>query len=151
MRKALLGIVSLLFLSGCTAAVLPQYLSDKHPYKKEFFAGYDESVAAARMALDELGWKVSGEGDPMTYERQSSPSEKRIILFSEIRQTPLFLGTRYAKLNVMVRGIQDKTEIEIRYVTVTSVPFKSIQTYKNDATVQRIFEHIAKHLKVPSS
>lgn len=148
MRKFLLGIISIVLLSGCVAATLPQYLSDRNPYKKEYFAGYDESVAAVKTALGELGWKVAGEGDPMTYERQASPSEKRIILFFEIRQTPMFFGTRYGKLNVIVRGIQDKTEIEIRYVTVTSIPFKSFQTYKNDATVQRIFEHIATHLKV---
>ena len=34
MRKIFFSIISVILLSGCTAAVLPQYLSDKHPYKK---------------------------------------------------------------------------------------------------------------------
>ena len=151
MRKIFLGILSVVFLSGCVAATLPQYLSDKNPYKKEFFVGYDESVEAVKAALDELGWTVDGEGKPDVYERSISQSDKSVIIFSGIRQTPFFLGSRYAKLNVIVRGIQDKTEIEIRYVTVTSIPFRNIQSFKNDAAVRRIFEHIQKHLKVSSS
>lgn len=151
MRKIFLSIVSVVFLSGCTAAVLPQYLSDKHPYKKEFFVEYGASVASVKTALAELGWTVAGEGKPDVYERTVEQNDNSIIIFSEIRQTPMFLGTRYAKLNVLVRGIQDKTEIEIRYVTVTSIPFRNIQNYKNDATVKRIFDHIARHLKDTSS
>ncbi len=151
MRKTFIGIVSIVFLSGCVAAILPQYLSDKHPYKKEFFSDYAESVEAVKTALAELGWTIAGEGNLDVYERAVTPNDKSVIIFSEIRQTPMFLGSRYAKLNVIVRGIQNKTEIEIRYVTVTSLPFRNIQTYKNDATAQRIFEHIEKHLKAASS
>ena len=151
MRKILSGILSIVFLSGCVAAVLPQYLSDKHPYKKEFFSDYDESVEAVKTSLAELGWTVAGQGSPDVYERAVTPNDKSVIIFSEIRQTPMFFGSRYAKLNVIVRGIQDKTEIEIRYVTVTSVPFRNIETFRNDATVKRIFEHIEKYLKVSSS
>ena len=124
MRKVL-SIAALFFLTGCVAATLPQYLSDKHPYKKEFFTAYDQSVEAVKASLEELGWKVKGEGDPAVYERQAAAGEKAVILFSEIRATPLFLGSRYSKLNVIVRGIQDKTEIEIRYVIVA---FKKLMT-----------------------
>lgn len=135
-------------LAGCVSASLPQYLSDKNPYKKEFFVSYEKSVETVKASLAELGWKITAEGDADVYERNTSPEEKRVIIFSEIRQTPMFLGSRYARLNVIVRGVQDKTEIEIRYVTITSVLFRNMESFKNDAAVQRIFEHIKKNLGV---
>ena len=47
MRK-LLWVACMALLCGCTTAKIPQYLADKHPYKKQFYANYDAALKAAK-------------------------------------------------------------------------------------------------------
>lgn len=146
MKKAFL-LVSVLFLAGCVSTKLPQYLSDVNPYKKEFYAPFAQAAHAAQTALTEAGWKISGEGNPSVYEQSAGQRSQETILFTEVRQTPLFLGSRYYKVNVILRSNDTMTEVEIRYLTITAVPFKNIESYRNDKAVEKLFERIAELLK----
>jgi len=146
MRKVTL-LMSVLFLMGCVSTSIPNYLKDDHPYKKRYYKDFDHVLDNVTKALEELGWTVSGVADPYMYEKipDNAPGEgKKILLFTEIRQTPLFMGTRYAKLNVYIRFAKDTTEVEIRYLTLSSLSIKNIKSYRNDAAVERIFKKITK-------
>lgn len=146
MRK-FFWILCLTILYGCTTAKIPQYLADKNPYKKQFYASFEETLKAAQTTLQELGWRIAAEGDPAVYEEGSPRESKQIILFTEVRQTAMFLGSRYARMNVILRAKSEGTEIEIRYLTVNSLPFKNFESFKNERTVHRIFERIDQLLK----
>ena len=141
MRK-LLWVACMALLCGCTTAQIPQYLADKHPYKKQFYANYDAALKAAKSALSELGWQLAGEGDPAVYEVGAPREGQQIILFTEVRQTAMFLGSRYARMNIILRFQSNGTEIEVRYLTINSVPFKNIESFKNESAAHRVFERI---------
>ena len=150
MKKAIV-LFFLLFCVGCVSATIPHYLQDKSPYKKKFYASYDDTLKAVQTTLKDLGWKISSVSDPVVYEQNSASNNeaipKQILMFTDVRQTAFLLGTHYSKMNIFVRSLTEGTEVEIRYITVTSTPFKTLENYKNDNAVQRIFDHIEKVLK----
>ena len=149
MRKFLLFLL-VIELTGCVSAKIPNYLNDKVPYKRDFYAGYDETLSAVKESLENLGWKIASEADPAVYEAQlltGDADRKETLIFTNVRQTPFILGTRYAKMNILVRRLSETTEVEIRYVTITSTVFKSFENYKNDSAVARVFEQIEQLLK----
>ena len=149
MKKAI-ALLFLLFCAGCVSATIPHYLQDKSPYKKKFYSDYDNTFKAVQAALKDFGWKISSLSDPLVYEQNPATDEvlpKQVLLFTDVRPTAFFLGTRYAKMNIFVRSLSDGTEVEIRYLTVTSTPFKALENYKNDDAVQKIFDHIEKASK----
>lgn len=149
MKKIFLVLCAVV-LAGCVSAKIPTYLKDNVPYKKNFYAGYDETLAAVEQTIADLGWKVASKSDPTIYEAQvvtDDINRQEILIFTEIRQMPFMLGTRYSKMNIFVRRLSETTEIEIRYVTITSTLFKSFESYKHDAAVARVFEHIEGLLK----
>lgn len=147
MRKVL-SLFLVLVCVGCTSVHVPVYLPDKNPYTKRFYANHEEALIAITKALEDLGWEIEDTTDPSVYERNSTPDldEKEILIFTRTRQTPMFLGSRYAKINVYVRSKKEISEIEIRYLTVTSLPFRSFESYQNNSAVQRIFGRIAELL-----
>lgn len=140
--------VLILFCAGCVSANIPNYLKEEHPYKKKIYADYQKTVAATQEALKELGWTIAETTQPGVYEQEPSANSQyqATLLFTNIRQTALFLGTRYAKMNIYLRELADGTELEIRYLTVTSTPLRSFESYRNDSAVQKFFERIDQQL-----
>ena len=138
-------------LVGCASTVIPNYIQDKNAYKKQFYAHFDDVYEAAVKTLKEYGWTVNKAADPAQYERIPAGEEnqgQQVLLFTEIRQTPMFIGSRYARMNIFIRvSASDLTEIEIRYLTATNVLFKTWTSYRNDSAIRRLLEEIEKKLK----
>ena len=148
--KKILSILLLLSLAGCASITIPNYIHDKHPQLKTFYAPFDQVHAATLKALGDLGWKIEKEADPALYERGrqfQDISRQQILIFTDINQFSFFAGSRYARLNVFLHVTADKaTEVEVRYLKVTSVMFKTLYNYKNDRLVERIFNRIKENL-----
>ncbi|MCK5214968.1 MAG: hypothetical protein KAR05_06410 [Candidatus Omnitrophica bacterium] len=147
MRKALIFL--LIGLMGCASVQIPAYVKDKKPYTKRFYANYEQAYEALNKTLLDLGWEIEGTMDPAVYEQDSSSDldEKKTLVLTHIRQTPLFIGTRYAKMNIFLRSKKKISEFEIRYVTVTSLLFKNFTSYRNDSAAERMFEYLDKTIK----
>lgn len=135
-----------LFLTGCTSVQLPKYVQDKNPYTKEFYAHFDETLAAARQSISELDWKISDEVSPAEYEQTNQTNSKQVLLFTQTKQTSMFLFTRYTQINVYVRELKNATAVEVRYAVVTALPLKQFRGFRNDYFVNRLFALIAKKL-----
>ena len=149
--KKILSSFLLLTLVGCASIHIPNYIQDKNPYKRTFYAQYNEVRETTVQALKKFGWTIEKETEPSLFERQrgSGGDERQILLFTKIRETSLFVGSRYARINVYLRAAaNNETEVEIRYLTVTSAMFKSFNSYKNDRAVERIFKHIEEGLNL---
>ncbi|MFA5087443.1 MAG: hypothetical protein WC552_00245 [Candidatus Omnitrophota bacterium] len=150
MKKFLLILLAFLTCSGCVSARIPKYLGNDFPYKQRFYFSFEQVVSATQETLKDLGWQIEETADPAVYEQVFSlpgADKKQILIFTSIRQTPLFIGTRYAKMNIFLGESGDNnTEMEIRYLTVNSVLFKNFESYKNESAVKRILEHISKSL-----
>ena len=149
MKKILLGLLLMIF-AGCSTIDIPQYLQDKHPYQKTFYQSFDRTLEATRQTLTDLGWKVAKEVQPSVYERNRALEEgegKALLIFTDVRRTPFFLGSRYARLNIYLRGGDKVTEVEIRYLTLNSLALKTFRHYKNDAAAERIFKKIEEKLE----
>ena len=149
--KKLILLTLLMFLCGCASVDVPKYIKDDHPYKKTVYADFDEVFQATVKILKEFGWEVSGTSDPSVFERTASggdPQQKQILIFSKVRQMSLVLGSRYARINVYIRGKADsETEIEFRYVNVSSVFVKDFYNYRKDHLVDRMLQHIESLVK----
>ena len=151
MKKYLL--VLLFICWGCSSANIPAYLQSKNPYEQRFFAGHDKTLAAIIQTVEDLGWVIEEKTDPIVYEQRefNDLHENDVLIITATRQTPLFLGTRYARLNVYLRSKKNISEVEIRYLTVTSVVFKNFKDYRNDSEVRRIFDYIDEVLNKPQT
>lgn len=139
-----------LSIAGCTSVEIPPYVQDKNPYIQKFYAGFDEVLNAATITLEGQGWKIEKQTDPSVYEltklSDGSPS-REILVVTQVRMTSFFLGTRYSKLNVYVRALTERsTEVEVRSLNITSLPFKSFRGYKRDRFVKKFFDQIQSRL-----
>ena len=150
MRKVLYVFLLLMF-TGCASIIIPNYIQDKNPYKRTFYADFNKVREVTVKTFDDLGWTIEKESEPALFEREREPEDgsKQTLLFTEIREVSFFLGSRYTRLNTYLRETTDnETEVEIRYLTVTSVLFKSFYGYKSDRAVDRIFEDIESRLNL---
>ncbi len=148
--RKILFMVCVVTLAGCSTIDIPQYIQDKYPYQKTLYKSFDKTLEATRQALTDLGWTIDKEVQPSIYERNRVVEEgegQATLIFTDVRRTPFILGTRYAHLNIYLRGGEKVTEVEIRYLTLNSLAFKTFRHYKNDAATERIFKKIEENLE----
>ena len=67
MRK-MIWILLLLMCAGCVTVKVPKYLKDEFPYKKKFYASFEDALTATQRALKEAGWHVSDISSPTVFE-----------------------------------------------------------------------------------
>ena len=151
--KKILGALLLLAFCGCTSINVPNYIQDKYPYKKMFYAPFDRVYPATVKALEDSGWTVEEETDPALFElgrEVDANGVKQTLVFTKIRQFSFFLGSQYTRLNAYLRVTPDKAvEVEIRYLRITSTMFKAFNKFRNDRAVDRIFKRIEQSLNAP--
>ena len=150
MNKILL-ILALMAVSGCASINVPNYVKDEHPYKRSFYAPFEKVRAAADGALAEYGWTVIRESDPALFEvdrASEGGAQPQTLMFTEIRQTNFFVGSKYTRLNAFLRPLPDGAiEVEIRYLGISSILFKKSYQYRNDRAVNRIMAAIEQKIK----
>ena len=131
-------------LSGCVSISVPKYIKDKHPTTKTFLAPYDQVALATHQALDKLGWEVSEESDPGTFEHNRDEGEagKQTLIFTEIKEAARILYSRYSTVNVYLRALKDGTEVEVRTLARRPFLFMTFDSYHNDPLVNRLFAEI---------
>lgn len=140
------SLCGLVFLLGCANVIIPNYIKDVHPYKEKFYADFDHVLEVTKETLAEMGWKVDNSSDPSVFEHSEfveTPGAKQILIYTDSRQTSLIIASSYTRINVFIRsGIDNVTEVELRYMIVTSYPFKTFYNYRNDRSVHKIFDKI---------
>ncbi|MCK5012351.1 MAG: hypothetical protein KAS66_00880 [Candidatus Omnitrophica bacterium] len=149
MMKKLLWIALLLSFTGCVSSTIPNYIQDKNPYKKTFYGPFDKVQEAITKAFEESGWAIEKESRPDLFERDRGLGSvnKQTLIFTEVRQASFFVGSRYARINAYLNETaNNETAVEIRYLNVTLVMFKSFYRYKNDHAVEHIFSKIEENL-----
>jgi len=148
--RSLWSLAMTLILIGCGSTTIPHYIQDKHPYTKTFYADFFSAKQAAILALDDLGWSIEKEVDPKDFENTNSVDQaqrQQILLFSNIRKGKASLGLKNTRFNIYLREVSEReTEIEIRYLTLTTLSIKSFYDYRNDAIANKIFSMIDSHL-----
>ena len=122
----------------------------KYPVKQMMQKEYEGVDAAKIKALKGAGWKIAEEADPALLERRhesQDASRPKTVIFTQIRQLSFFVGSGYSRLNVFLNVAVDKaTEVEIRYVKVTTVGPKTLNNFKNDKLVNRLLKRIEENL-----
>lgn len=150
MKKILL-VLLLLSFAGCASITIPNYIQDKNPYEKIFYAQFDQVRTAITKTFEASGWTIEKESEPALFERERDleGGDEQTLIFTDVRQISFFVGSRYIRVNAYVHGIaNNETEVEIRYLTVTSIMFKEFYGYKNDRAVEHIFSKIEKNLNL---
>ena len=149
--RILLWIVIGTALMGCASVTIPNYIRDEHPYRKTFYASFDTALEATVHALEDSGWKVAKTTEPSVFERNKDtdkPGVRQILLFTNVRQTAFIFGTRYARMNIYLQSADDSsTEVELRYLKITSASLKNFQNYRNDRYAGKFFGRIEFLLK----
>ena len=147
--KKIVLVFLLVNMTGCASITIPNYIQDKNPYEKVFYASFDTVREVTTKAFEESGWTVEKESEPALFERERDlkSGTKQTLIFTEVRQVPFFVGSRYARVNAYIHETaNNETQVEIRYLTVTSVMFKSFYGYKHDQAVEYLFSKIEKNL-----
>ncbi|HSA30785.1 MAG TPA: hypothetical protein P5160_03190 [Candidatus Omnitrophota bacterium] len=145
-RTILLSLLLTVFCVGCASIQIPGYLQDKKPSVRQFYGGFERTSQAVRRALAELGWEVEDEVLPEVYEvspRQGVQQE--VLMISVIRQTSFFIGTRYARMNVYIRSNGEVSEVELRYMKVSTLFFSKKRSYGDENFSRRFFELIERN------
>ena len=136
---------------GCATIDIPSYIKDEYPYEKTYYSDFTKVLHAVTQTLEKSGWKISGTSDPQVYERSRAYQDSempQIILFTEIQQRSLFVGTKYMRLNVQLRKNQENaTDVEIRYLKVTSILFKNFTSYQNDMFINQLLKRIEDNIE----
>ena len=141
-------VIALIVFSqaGCSVIHIPNYIKDENPYKRTFYAPYTLVHELTVQALEKHGWSVEGESNPALFERSrevEGAEYKQTLLYTQIRKLSLVLGMRLTRINVYLRTTADSaTEVEVRYVTVTTTSVKTFYNYKNDKAVNAILQSI---------
>ena len=150
MKRLLFLMLTCLTLASCSSVHMPSYIQDDYPYQDLIYADYDKTVDAVRDTLISLGWEITDMVDPAVYERNKildSPYDQHTMIFTDVRQTRLFVGTRYQRMNIYLKSIdKNSTHIEVRYLTASSFLFKTFYAHKNDAVVKRIINAIEENI-----
>ncbi|MBU1995567.1 MAG: hypothetical protein KKF78_00255 [Candidatus Omnitrophica bacterium] len=148
MKKIIL-ILMVFVLCGCATVNIPNYIKDENPYKQKLYAEFDTTLKATVNTLNDFGWEVEEITKPSVFEitKEANKESQQVLLFTKVRQTAMFLGSRFTKMNVYVRsGSDNVTEVEIRCFTFNSVVFNKFTSYKKDRAVEKIFKHIQERL-----
>ena len=137
-------------LVGCSAIQVPSYVKDTNPYIYTLYEPYHEVLPATQQALEDNGWKLQSTADPSIFEQNKvtyDPTVEQIVLISEVKDIPLFLGTRHARVNVFLTSTdQQTTNMEIRYLTVNSILFGQFENYKHGIATEHLYNDIKKIL-----
>lgn len=146
--KKWIAMLLVFALAGCTSTGIPTYIPDQKASKKRFYATFSEAQSGVEKALEDLGWTVEKTMAPSVYEKNETNdlTERELLFVTEVRQTSFFLGTRYARMNIFLRSQKNISEIELRYITVTSTFIKTFRNYGDNATLKRIMERIEAEL-----
>jgi len=139
----------LLSLTGCSTLILPRYIPDKNPTTRNFYADYDAVVAATREAFKKFGWEVAQEADPAVFERAwqlKSKDVKQVLLMSNYRKSNYLIVSKHSALNAYIRSGKDATELDLRYLKVSTFPFKSFYKYRNKKLINRLLKQIEANL-----
>jgi len=149
--KRIFVVLLILLICGCVTVKIPKYLEDEFPYRQSFNASFEKTFAATLKALKNTGWQVSETTSPLVFGPRKASDKSRkyeVLIFTEIKQTPLFLGSSYVTLNALLRSTDPShTDVEIRYLSMVAILFKTSKSYQNDKLVERIFDKIELNLK----
>ncbi len=151
MKNVICAGLLLLLVSGCATVNIPSYIKDNHPHTHLIYADFDGAVTAVKQALRDLGWTVIDESDPRVYEHSAVQQQggRELLLFTDIRETPFVVGTKYRRINVYLRSTSrpKQTEMELRYITISSFAFTKNRKYKHPQAAAKIFEAVDNKLK----
>ena len=85
----ILGLVFLVFVSGCANIIIPNYIQDQNPYTKTFYAPFEKVHELTIRAIEDAGWAVQEEADPALFERGRElvdSGRQQTLVFTKIRQ-----------------------------------------------------------------
>ena len=141
----------LLCLTGCATVILPNYVPDKNPYKRRFYADYGATVAATKKAFESAGWSVLEEADPAVYERAwqiNDPNTRHVLIMTKYKRSNYGVSSSNVVLNAYIRsGVNNATEVELRYLKVSTISYKTFYKYRNDKLINRLYKAIETNLQ----
>ncbi len=136
---------ALAIFSGCSSFPVPNYIPDHFPYKKQYYASFKKVSSAIEEMLPQLGWQIAERSDPgiFEYSTEEVPSSRQqILIFTEIKKSWKIFFSTYRKVNIYIRSNNEGTEVELRYMSFTPLPFNDLSSYKNSSFVRRFWRQL---------
>lgn len=142
--KKMIGLVLIMVVAGCSAAITPPYIQDKNPFKKRFYATFGEARVAIERTLKDSGWQIAEAVDPVVYEQSDTNdlTENQLLMVTEQKTTSLWTGSRYSRLNVFLRSQKNISEVELRYFTVRHTAVRNFRRYGDKKVLEKIMGRI---------
>jgi hypothetical protein len=135
--------MTLIFLLGCSAVRIPNYIKADHPYIRKISGDYDAILLAIKEVLSKEGWQIQEEVNPAEYERHEGGEDqgKDVLFFTEVKRYSKVAYSTYTHLNVFVHANADGAEVDVRYEALIPSVIKR-SNLRNDKLAQRILDEI---------
>lgn len=154
MRNLFIGLLTLSLLinfSACARFQIEEYIkTGQKEYTRQVEADVEKVYDAVKVVLDRHGWKIVKVEDPSIYERseyEMGATQKRYLLFTDIKEEDAFIDANYVHLNIYLYQVHQWTDLEVRYHSVKNL-VKNFNNYRNDRLVIQIIDEIEKELGV---
>ena len=142
-------VVLFLGMIGCAGIDTPSYIQAENPYKRTYYGSFNDVLEVVRAAIQEDGWQIAKEVDPTLYERNplySTGDEGHILILTTIKRSRRILYSKAAHLNIYVHRINEGVEVDIRYGSVKDFHFWKARSYRNNALIKKMLDHIEQKL-----
>ncbi|MBL8013769.1 MAG: hypothetical protein JNN05_07980 [Candidatus Omnitrophica bacterium] len=144
------GLIILTFLlAGCAGLNLPGYIQSEHPYKRVYYGDFKVVLGEVKTALNQEGWQVVKEVDPLLYERNpllSEGSQDHVLIFTNVRKFQRVVYSQVQQLNVYVNRVDEGVEVDVRYRSVKNFYVVRTSAYRSDKLVKRLLDRIEQRL-----
>lgn len=137
------------FWTGCAGLSMPGYIQSENPYKHVYYGDFQTVLGEVKTALNQEGWQVIKEVDPLTYERNpllSEGSKDHVLIFTNVRKFQRVLYSEVRQLNVYVSKIEEGVEVDVRYRSVKNFYIMRTSSYRNDKLAKRLLNRIEQRL-----
>ena len=142
-------VVMLIGVFGCASVDVPSYIQAENPYKRTYYGSFNDVLEVVRAAVQEGGWQIAKEVDPTLYERNplySAGDQGHVLILTTIKLSQRILYSKATHLNIYVHRINEGVEVDIRYGSVTNFHLWKARSYRNNASIQKMLDHVDQKL-----
>ena len=144
-------IVLLMGMIGCASIDPPSYIQAENPYKRTYYGSFDDVLAVVRTTVQQDGWQIAKEVDPTLYERNplySTGDQGHVLILTDIKCSQRIIYSKATHLNVYVHRIAEGVEVDVRYGSVKNFHLWKARSYRNNALIKKMLDHIEQNLLI---
>ena len=135
-------------LAGCASVQMTDYIKADHPYERKIYGSFEKVTSAVIFVLHKQGWNIIEEANPSVYERDERYENnvfENLLILTDIKQHTGILYSTYTHLNVLVHGLDNTCDVEVRYGSLKPL-IKQFVSARNDRLVENFLDAVEREV-----